>query len=463
MKKLYQLFRTAWFRWAAVSLFLCGIIVVLYSLLTRPHRSVQPTLTSKLDGVSIGVTPVGTVWLTPSQVVIMERMYTEDTDVDVAKTLLQHYISQWNYAQWRTMLVDMYEKKKLALLDQNIVQTVIYNAAYDGSNTDLSSAKAIGLDTNLLSQLLRSSAREEYDVLTSLLSKNPLTSGSDQPPLLRAFHGAQKTYSTLSSAPSYYFTGLLAAALMENGYTPFAQGIASTLVRQHPDYILAHEILFQSALIQQQYSIAQKHLESLITLDRQHIQRTSFFLWLVLHAQKKYSEASLFFSQVQDPLYLYDAMRYQILIAYYDHSYDRMMDKFRLLLQAKKTTPSDHLLLYDIVFYEPYHLSQGSGSFDLAQKYALSVIVPYIDSCKKNISPSLPYVCKYGEAWRYLSQWKREKAYWYLIAVSKKYPNPRIYQALWDYYLTQWNKKIATSFYKKALLTPREIVTRIWN
>jgi hypothetical protein len=104
-------------------------------------------------------------------------------------------------------------------------------------------------------------------------------------------------------------------------------------------------------------------------------------------------------TQVKDPNYIYDALRYIILISYTQESYDVMMDTFRRLLQEKKTTPADYVLLFDMVFYEPYRNRQTHGAtLNLSEKYALSVVIPYIDSCRKVIASSLPYVCKYGEA-----------------------------------------------------------------
>jgi hypothetical protein len=65
-------------------------------------------------------------------------------------------------------------------------------------------------------------------------------------------------------------------------------------------------------------------------------------------------------------------------------------------LIERKLTANDYLLLYDIVFFDPYTKKDTNNTF--ISSYGLKVIIPYIDSCKKNIAKTAPYVCKYGEA-----------------------------------------------------------------
>lgn len=177
------------------------------------------------------------------------------------------------------------------------------------------------------------------------------------------------------------------------------------MVKTDPNYILAYEVLSQAALKQQRYQDAIVLLQKLFTLDKQHSQRTAFFLGMAYYFSHDYDQSLLYFQQVSDAEYVYDAQRYMITVYYKQGMYEEMMDGFRRLLHDKKTVATDYILLYDIVFYEPYR-EGGSGTggadaqskFTLLQKYAIPVLIPYIDSCKKTILATAPYVCKYGEA-----------------------------------------------------------------
>lgn len=43
--------------------------------------------------------PIGELGLTSGQVAIMERMYREEYDIDIAKTLLEQYVAKGSYTQ----------------------------------------------------------------------------------------------------------------------------------------------------------------------------------------------------------------------------------------------------------------------------------------------------------------------------------------------------------------------------
>lgn len=180
------------------------------------------------------------------------------------------------------------------------------------------------------------------------------TAAPAREPLLVALQQADQTYLTLKSAPAYYHTGLIAATLMQAGYIPYAASIAQDLLKADDTYILAYEILSQAAIKQQHYTDAIMYLQKLFTLDKQHVERTAFFLGMSYYFSHDYDQALLYLQQITDVTYLYDAQRYMILTFYQQGMSEQMMDGFRMLLHAKKLIPTDYVLLYDIIFYEPY-------------------------------------------------------------------------------------------------------------
>jgi hypothetical protein len=110
-------------------------------------------------------------------------------------------------------------------------------------------------------------------------------------------------------------------------------------------------------------------------------------------------------------------------------------------------------LFFDIVFYEPYSNQWKGWDFSLARDYAFQVVVPYIDVCRKTIATTAPWICKYGEAGWYLSQNKPEKALNDLLYITKTYPHPTVYQALWDYYTRVHDVAKAKIYYMRALVS----------
>ncbi|MEI7478494.1 MAG: hypothetical protein WCJ81_08770 [bacterium] len=141
-------------------------------------------------------------------------------------------------------------------------------------------------------------------------------------------------------------------------------------------------------------------------------------------------QAGVYFNQVRDLTYLDDTIRYLILIAHQQKDTETMMNWFRYLLSENKVNENDFTLLFDIAFYQPYMNGGATGDFSLSHDYALKVIIPYIDACRKKYAANKPFVCKYGEAGRYLAQKTPEKALQNLLYLTQTYPHPIVYQAL---------------------------------
>ncbi|MBP6086501.1 hypothetical protein KA478_05005 [Patescibacteria group bacterium] len=122
------------------------------------------------------------------------------------------------------------------------------------------------------------------------------------------------------------------------------------------------------------------------------------------------------------------------------------------MLAEQKLTDADYLLLFDVVFFEPYtHNTTGDAS--LSQQYALKVVIPYIDSCRKHIAKTNPAVCKYGEAGWYLVQNKPEKAITDLLYLTRIYPHPTVFKALGDYYTRVGDAQKAQTYFMKSLIS----------
>jgi hypothetical protein len=75
---------------------------------------------------------------------------------------------------------------------------------------------------------------------------------------------------------------------------------------------------------------------------------------MTYYYSKDYDNALVYFNQVREEQYVYDAIRYTILIHYQQKEYKDMMDGFRYLLTEQKLNTNDVALFFDIVFYEPY-------------------------------------------------------------------------------------------------------------
>ena len=397
--------------------------------------------------------PEWAIAFTNNQILSLFEVYVRDWDEKIAKSLLQYYISIWNYNSGYALLEEINIKWHLDWMYAPTVWFVVFNHAIENgirwSEVDFQKWH-IDWDIKTFHDALTMLIRNDYtwfnDTMIALEKSNVLYKN-----LISSLLSSKKNFSTLKDPPAYYQAGLYAATLMEAWYMPLAWLIASDIMRTDKKYILSYELLSQIAIKQKNYDDAIKYLRILFSLDSQHIARTAFFLGKAYFWKGDYSNALVYLSQVTDEQYTTDAIRYMILTYNAQNNTEKMMNWFRYLLTEKKLTPSDYLLLYDIVFFEPY--TKKTSNTDLIATYELKIIIPYIDSCRKNIAKSAPYVCKYGEAWRYLSQNKPEKALKDLLYLTKTYPHPTVYKALWDYYTRQWDNEKAQWYFIKSLIT----------
>lgn len=397
--------------------------------------------------------PEWAITFTNNQIMSLFDIYVRDGDEKIAKSLLQYYISIWNYSSWYALLEEINNKWHLWWMYAPTIWFIVFNHAIENgirwSEVDFKKWR-IDWDIKSFHDALTLLIRNDYtwfnDTIAELEKSNVLYKN-----LISSLISSKKNFSTLKDPPAYYQAWLYAATLMEAWYMPLAWLIASDIMRTDKKYILSYELLSQIAIKQKNYDDAIKYLRILFSLDSQHIARTAFFLWKAYFWKGDYANALVYLNQVTDEQYTTDAIRYMILTYNAQKNTEKMMNWFRYLLTEKKLTPSDYLLLYDIVFFEPY--TKKTSNSDIIAEYELKIIIPYIDSCRKNIAKSAPYVCKYGEAWRYLSQNKPEKALKDLLYLTKTYPHPTVYKALWDYYTRQWDNEKAQWYFIKSLIT----------
>lgn len=397
--------------------------------------------------------PEWVISFTNNQILSLFEIYQRDWDEKIAKSLLQYYISIGNYNSGYELLEEINKKWQLEAIYAPTIWFIVFNYAIENGmrrgEVDYQKWK-IDWDIKSFHDALTLLIKNDYTWFNTSLSELEKTNVLYKN-IISSLISSKKNFSSLKDPPPYYQAWLFAATLMQAWYMPLAWLIASDIIRTDKKYILSYELLSQYAIKQKRYDDAIKYLKILFSLDSQHIARTAFFLGKSYFWKWDYSNALVYLNQVTDDQYVTDAIRYMILTYNAQNNTEKMMNGFRYLLTEKKLTPWDYLLLYDIIFFEPY--TKKTTNSDLIATYELKIIIPYIDSCRKNIAKSAPYVCKYGEAWRYLSQNKPEKALKDLLYLTKTYPHPTVYKALWDYYTRQWDNEKAQWYFIKSLIT----------
>ncbi len=414
---------------------------------------VEPSPLPVDDVATITMSQDTQVTFTENQLTSLYALYKKDWDIAVATSLLQYLLGIWDYKWAYGILEEIFDNQQLWELQKPLVAFTVFNYSLDANirwdEVDKQKRGIVG-DDKTFHDALMFLTRSDYTWFSTALielQKSNVTYKN----LIWAILTSRNTFDVLKDPPQYYEAWLIAAVLMEAGYMPLAWMIAKSILQTDKKYILSYEILSQIAIKQKKYDDAIKYLTILLSLDTQHISRTSFFLWKSYYWKGDYTNALIYLNQVTDERYKHDAIRYSIFVHRDQKNIAKMMDWFHNLLLDKELLPSDYLLLFEIIFYDPYMI--WSGQWEVAKQYWLKIVVPYIDSCRKNIAKTAPYICKFGEAWRYLSQNRTEKALNDLLLLTKTYPHPSVYKALWDYYARVWDAQKAETYFMKSLLS----------
>jgi len=106
------------------------------------------------------------------------------------------------------MLLAMQEKKQLALLDQQVVRLVAYNAAYRGGDTNFSTEPLLSTSDQPTYDLLQAIAQHRFDNVDAMIRESLIAKDTDaySTSLRKSLQQAKQTFETLRAAPSYYYT-----------------------------------------------------------------------------------------------------------------------------------------------------------------------------------------------------------------------------------------------------------------
>jgi hypothetical protein len=448
-----------YFLWYKPLLVLLSVFLVWSAFIATKFFSSKADLTDEPSPVAIEevknitMSQENQLTFTESQLNSLYTLYRKEWDVSVATSLLQYLLSIWDYVWAYGVLEEIAENQQLSELYSPLVAFAVFNHALDSNlrwdQVD-KKKRSISWDDESFHDALMFLTKSDFTWFTNRLVELQKTNVVYKN-LISTILASRSTFDQLANPPQYYEAGLIAAVLMESWYMPLAWMMAKNILQSDKKYILSYEILSQIATKQKKYDDAIKYLTILLSLDTQHISRTAFFLWKSYYWKWDYTNALLYLNQVVDDRYRHDAVRYSIFVHRDQKNITKMMDWFHTLLIDKKLLPSDYLLLFEIIFYDPYMI--WSGQWEVAKQYWLKIIVPYIDSCRKNIAKTDPYICKFGEAWRYLSQNRPEKALNDLLLLTKTYPHPSVYKALWDYYARAWDTQRSEAYFMKSLLS----------
>lgn len=247
--------------------------------------------------------------------------------------------------------------------------------------------------------------------------------------------------------PEYYFDTLVALELFNQWLFQPAKVLALYSLQQNSNYILPHQILAYANFLTNSWDTSVEYLKKLADLDQNNAEKYRFLMGIAYYWAEKYEQSVTMLSTIQSDNLRLDTQRYLI------NDYLQLDQKNKLIASRNKLLWYENLVASDFytyfyeVFYHPY--SQW-GQYQL-YAFDTELANKMLRVCSMKLSDDERAVCTYGSIGRNIALWKFEWLEQYLLDLTSQYPQWYLYQALWDYYIQQWDNEKAKMYLLKAV------------
>lgn len=257
----------------------------------------------------------------------------------------------------------------------------------------------------------------------------------------------EATLSGYKDPPPYYFDGLIALELFQQGYYLPVRLVAQRISKLDPKYILPYQLIAYASMHLSDRPTAINALQQLKLLDPDHRQLYYFLEAVATRSAGNFPQSIALFKQVTDPEYTLDVARYLLLL--YDETHDtkRFLEQAATIATYSWLTVNDFYTVFDLVFFKPIRMQQPMDIF--SEGY--HSILTFLGRCKESIGEEYGYVCLYGKAGMFLAHGDEAKAYGSLQQVARWYPQPRLFQTLASLAKELGDEKQAKIWWTKAL------------
>ena len=252
--------------------------------------------------------------------------------------------------------------------------------------------------------------------------------------------------------PDYYFDTLVSLELFNQWLFQPAKVVALSSLQKNTNYILPYQVLAYANFLTNSRDTSIEYLKKLVDLDPNNAEKYRFLMWVAYYWDEKYEQSIVMLSMIKSEHLRLDTQRYLI------KDYLKLDQKTKLisirnkLLWYENLVASDFYTYFYEAFYHPFSewLPYQIYAFDteLANKM--------IRVCSMKLSEEEKAVCNYWIIGKNIASWQFDWLEESLLKLANDYPQWYLYQALWEYYIQQWDTEKAKAYLLKAVsLTKR--------
>lgn len=247
--------------------------------------------------------------------------------------------------------------------------------------------------------------------------------------------------------PEYYFDTLVSLELFNQWLFQPAKVLALYSLQQNSEYILPYQILAYANFLTNSWDTSIEYLKKLVDIDPNNAEKYRFLIWVAFYRDEKYEQSVVMLSMIKDEKLRLDTQRYLI------NDYLKLNQKNKLISSRNKLLGYENLVASDFYtyFYETFFHPYSQWKQFQLYAYDTELANKMLRVCSIILKDEEKGVCTYGTIGRNIALWQFDGLEQYLLDLATEYPQWYLYQALWDYYLQQWDLEKAKAYLLKAI------------
>ena len=257
--------------------------------------------------------------------------------------------------------------------------------------------------------------------------------------------------------PEYYFDTLVSLELFNQWLFQPAKVLALHSLQQNVNYILPYQVLAYANFLTNSRDTSTEYLKKLVDLDSNNAEKYRFLMWVASYRNEKYEQSVVMLSMIKDEKLRLDAQRYLI------NDYLKLDQKNKLIASWNKLLWSENLVASDFYtyFYEAFFHPYSEWKDFQLYAYDTELANKMLRACSTLLQDEEKAVCTYGGIGRNIALWQFDWIEQYLLDLVSEYPQWYLYQALWDYFVQQWDLEKAKLYLLKAVSLTQKTSQRI--
>lgn len=388
----------------------------------------------------------------------LKKVFEKTKDVNVMNLIVETYLNEYQFIKAKKFIESL-PQADVDQIDPILNLRVAFNSFALTSNTTESTL------TFLVEKYQSNNKISEEDVrrylcIIALMSRNydrffeiawNFTLDKHQ-----AFASKVQWYKDQISKqmwmPEYYFDTLMSLELFNHWFFQPAKVLALYSLQQNPNYILPHQVLAYANFLTNSRDTSIEYLKKLVDLDPNNAEKYRFLMWVAFYRDEKYEQSVVMLSMIKDENLRLDTNRYLINDYIKLNQKNKLISTWNKILWSENLVASDFYTYFYETFFRPY--SQWD-EFEL-YAYDTELANKMLRVCSTTLQNEEKAVCTYWTIGRNIALWQFDGLEKYLQNLVSEYPQWYLYQALWDYYIQQWDLDKAKVYLLKAISLTQE-------